>query len=425
MMGFRFKQRLGVGQSDDRDERREDRRDDRDDRAIGIGLPTRVLPKLIAVGVGLIALYVAFHGQFDHSSRPAEPANTAPPPAQASAQPHPSELRTLLSGIEGHHKPHHAKPAPQSSGTSNLLSGAMPSATNIKNSKRAAQGNIAASQIIALQGTSNSSSNGGTETQTGSGNGSGDMDTSRFAVPSGQPVGPVTHIQLPASLRKRHRPDARTFLAKMAKATGHGYGPQAAILPPLPGAVLYPGAVLPSTTITAVNTQLPGSVIAQVTNNVYGRNGRIAVPAGSRLVGQYDTTISNGQTRVLVAFSRVIFPDGRELVLGNAQSAGKHGATGTKADVHNHFFKMLGASLLVALLDQGVSAVGPTNSVASPTGATYSSPGQAGAQVFANTAGKVLSPYTDMQPTAVIPAGTAINVLVNKTVTIPQQGAGQ
>lgn len=425
-MAFGF-QKLRNRRSDTPDDGGREDGQERTSRPVGVGLPSRTLPKLVGAMAVAFALYVAFGSK--HAPQQVATAPSATPAAtQANARPHRSELRSILTAIEGKHHPHGAKPQASASSQnhssvgSRLLSGVLPSPRNIKADQErnaARRGNVAASSIIALQGsptTNGASASGPSDEPAG---------TSRYDVPNGQLTAPTTHIALPKQRTRSSHP-GRSFLSRMAKEAGHGYGPQASILPPLPGAVLYPGAVIPATTITAVNTQLPGSVIAQVTDNVYGRNGRVAVPAGSRLVGKYDTSVQNGQTRVLVAFSRVIFPGGRELVLGNALSAGKHGTAGTPADVHNHFFTMLGASLLVALLDQGVSAAGPSQNVTSPTGATYSSPGQAGAQVFADSASKVLSPYMDVRPTAVIPSGTSINVLVNKTVTIPQQiGAGQ
>lgn len=384
----------------------------------GTGLPTRALPKVLGTAAVALALYVAFHG----SSKPAvkHHASAPAPSPQTNARPKPAQYEDILNHIEAsvhkRRKAHNKTPPDHR----NPLGPAMPTPKNVAEQRQAKHGNIAASPIVALQGDAQSPSAG----QAGHGESSANA-TDPNAVPGGHPLKPVTQVSAPQGTRRRKGSQAQHFLKRIAHSAGKNYGPQARVLPPLHGAVLYPGAVLPSTTITAVNTQLPGTVTAQVTRDVYGRNGRVAVPKGSRLVGQYDTTVRNGQTRVLVAFQRVIFPDGRELVLGNAQASGPRGAAGTKAHVNNHFWKMLGASLLVALLDQGVAAVGPKHQVTTPSGATFRGSSQVGAQTFAGVAGKVLAPYTNLKPTAVIPPGTAINVLVNKTVLMPRQGGGQ
>lgn len=393
----------------------------RDTQEPGRGLPTRTLPMLMGGFAVAAALYVAFFTK-NHPVQPAAPQTVAQAPGvNPQASPHKSELKSILDSLNQIEAEHGGgKPAGSSSASGgNAITDATPTPEHVH--AAATRGNIAASPLTALTG----------DYQTGR-YGSGNLNTG--VVPkqpdSGVPNGP---LQGPAGMpsasdiaalvghSSKHQNGNRQFLkqAQSDAQANNGYGAVSKVLPPLKGAVLYPGVVLPATTVTAVNTQLPGTVIAQVTNPVWGRNGRLAVPAGSRLVGQYNTSVTNGQTRVLVAFERVIFPDGREIVLGNSQAVGPQGASGVKGKVDDHFWTMLGSSLLVAMVDQGVAAVGPTQSVTSPTGSTYRSPAQSGAQVFANSAGKVLSPYMNMQPTAVIPPGTAIDVLVNKTILMP------
>src|SRR3546814_8080821 len=55
------------------------------------------------------------------------------------------------------------------------------------------------------------------------------------------------------------------------------------------------------------SSDLPGQVTAQVTQNVYDSpTGRILlIPQGARLIGDYDSEISVGQERVLLAWNRL------------------------------------------------------------------------------------------------------------------------
>ncbi|AOU97745.1 hypothetical protein BI364_07030 [Acidihalobacter yilgarnensis] len=398
----------------------------RDTQEPGRGLPTRTLPMLMGGFAVAAALYVAFFTK-NHPVQPAAPQTVAQAPGvNPQASPHKSELKSILDSlnqIEAEHGDGKAAGSSSDSG-GNAVTDATPTPEHVHDAAK--RGNIAASPLTALTG----------DYQTGR-HGSGNHDTgvvpeynagAGSGAPNGQLQGPAqmpsaSEIAALAGHRQHSANGNQAYLKQSqteAQANG-GYGAVSKVLPPLKGAVLYPGVVLPATTVTAVNTQLPGTVIAQVTNPVWGRNGHLAVPAGSRLVGSYDTSITNGQTRVLVAFQRVIFPDGREIVLGNSQAVGEQGASGVKGHVDDHFWTMLGSSLLVAMLDQGVAAAGPQQSVTSPTGSVYQSPTQAGAQVFANSAGKVLSPFMNMQSTAVIPPGTAIDVLVNKTILMPSE----
>ncbi len=198
-----------------------------------------------------------------------------------------------------------------------------------------------------------------------------------------------------------------------------GYGGISHVLAKLPGSLLYPGTSIPAITLTRIDTQSPGLVVAQVTRNVYASDGREVVPQGSRVIGQYDSQVFDGQYRVVVAFNRMIFPDGREVVLG-AQGVGPAGAAGVGGNVHTHFWKALGASLMVAFMDEGVAAAGPTTQVQYPgSGASMSTPSQTGARVFARQAQRILEPYTSIQPTITVPAGKSVRIMVKRTIQLP------
>src|SRR3546814_2246138 len=80
---------------------------------------------------------------------------------------------------------------------------------------------------------------------------------------------------------------------------------------------LMAGTVIPAALLTAVNSDLPGQVIATVTEQVYDSvTGRhLLIPQGSRLIGQYDSQVAFGQRRALLVWTRLIRPNGSSLVL--------------------------------------------------------------------------------------------------------------
>ncbi|AQX22508.1 type IV secretion system protein VirB10 [Bartonella sp. Coyote22sub2] len=90
------------------------------------------------------------------------------------------------------------------------------------------------------------------------------------------------------------------------------------------------GTIIPSVMISGVNSDLPGQIIAQVKESVYdsatGQN--VLIPIGSRLVGTYDSCVTTGQKRALIAWSRVIYPDGSSLSLGNMPGVDQSGYAG-------------------------------------------------------------------------------------------------
>ncbi|MBX4336628.1 TrbI/VirB10 family protein, partial [Bartonella raoultii] len=92
------------------------------------------------------------------------------------------------------------------------------------------------------------------------------------------------------------------------------------------------GTIIPSIMISGINSDLPGQIIAQVRESVYdsatGQN--VLIPLGSRLIGTYDSRVSTGQKRALIAWSRVIYPDGSSLSLGNMPGTDQSGYAGFK-----------------------------------------------------------------------------------------------
>ena len=204
---------------------------------------------------------------------------------------------------------------------------------------------------------------------------------------------------------------------------GAGYGGILPTLPRLHRVALYPGTIIPAVTITRLDTQTPGTVTAQVTRTVYSNQGAPAIPAGSRLIGRYDGDVSSGQTRVMLGFTRVIFPDGKEIALQGMSGTGPRGADGVTGNVHTHFWTDLGSSLLVALISSGVDSIpNPNNNASGNTyiGSSGTTPTQTGAQVLDQQAQNLLQPYTNIQPTITVPAGLPFRIMVNKTIMLPE-----
>lgn len=212
---------------------------------------------------------------------------------------------------------------------------------------------------------------------------------------------------------------------KSAGAGSEGYGALTSVLPKLHDVALYPGTIIPAVLVGRMNTQTPGLVMAQVTRTIYSIKGQRAVPAGSRLIGKYDSEVSNGQNRVMLSFTRVIFPDGKEIALGGMSATGQRGADGINGNVHTHFWTNLGSALLVAMITTGVNSIpNPNNQASGNTyiGTSSTSPTQAGATVLQQQAQNLLQHYENVPVTITVPAGTAFNIMVNKTVLFPESG---
>ena len=79
------------------------------------------------------------------------------------------------------------------------------------------------------------------------------------------------------------------------------------ILTPISKYELKAGSVIPGALLTAINTDLPGEVIGQVTENVFdsATGNYLLIPQGSKLLGKYQSEVANGQNRALVVWQRL------------------------------------------------------------------------------------------------------------------------
>src|SRR3546814_1863184 len=112
--------------------------------------------------------------------------------------------------------------------------------------------------------------------------------------------------------------------------------------------------LFPYTTLfrSGISSDLPGQVTAQVTQNVYDSpTGRILlIPQGSRLIGDYDSQVAYGQRRVLLAWSRLILPDGRSIILDRQPAGDAAGYAGLEDRVNQHWGGIARAAALSTLL---------------------------------------------------------------------------
>jgi type IV secretion system protein VirB10 len=119
--------------------------------------------------------------------------------------------------------------------------------------------------------------------------------------------------------------------------------------------VLQAGSVISAALITGIRSDLPGQITAQVTEHIYDSpTGRILlVPQGTRIVGQYDNAVQFGQRRVLLVWNRLIFPNGRSIVLERQPGADTQGYAGLEDGVDYHWWDLAKAAGLSTLLSVG------------------------------------------------------------------------
>jgi type IV secretion system protein TrbI len=179
------------------------------------------------------------------------------------------------------------------------------------------------------------------------------------------------------------------------------------------------GTVLPAVLLTAINSDLPGPVIAQVREHVYDTvtGDYLLVPQGSRLIAQYDSMVAWGQERVLVCWNRLILPNGDSMDLACMPAADLKGAAGLADQVDEHWWRILKGAAVATLLAAGTAFMAGDTTSYNPTVGQVTARsasgeiGQVGAQLTRNN--------LSIQPTITVRPGFSVNVIVTKDMIVP------
>ena len=170
--------------------------------------------------------------------------------------------------------------------------------------------------------------------------------------------------------------------------------------------------------MTGLNSDLPGQVIGQVTENVFDTvtGNHLLIPQGSRLMGRYDSVIAFGQSRALVVWTRLILPNGDSIQLDNLPGTDAQGFAGLKDRVDNHTWQFLKGAVLSSLLSIG-------SELASDDGDRLTRALQNAGQDTANIAGqRIIERNLNVQPTIKVRPGWRFNVIVSRDLILKPYG---
>ncbi len=179
------------------------------------------------------------------------------------------------------------------------------------------------------------------------------------------------------------------------------------------------GTVIPAALLTAINSDLPGEIIAQVTEPIYDHaTGRtVLIPQGSRLIGQYDSQIAYGQERALIAWSRIVMPDGRSINIGSMEGADLTGASGLHDKVDGHFWQLARGILLSTVFSIGAASA--QDASARSSGDLVINTTASGVATETQQVGQQITQRDlNRQPTITVRAGWPLRVLVNKDMIL-------
>ncbi|MCB2081805.1 MAG: TrbI/VirB10 family protein, partial [Rickettsiales bacterium] len=184
---------------------------------------------------------------------------------------------------------------------------------------------------------------------------------------------------------------------------------------------------------TAINTDLPGSLRAIVSRDVYAEAGKtVLIPKGSRLIGTYDASVKRGQARVYIIWNRVIRPDGVDIAI-DSPATDELGRSGIPGEVDPRYLEIFGNSVLLSTLTIAVAsaAEGLTNAKGVQEGETGSGDTTRSGSVtdltvvdtlegFNDVVKSITSDFVTLKPRILVDQGERIKVFVNRDLIFPE-----
>jgi type IV secretion system protein TrbI len=187
-----------------------------------------------------------------------------------------------------------------------------------------------------------------------------------------------------------------------------------------PGSFIGAGTIIPALFLTGINSDLPGMITAQVSQAVYDTTTgkRIVIPQGAVLIGEYDSRVTFGQSRVLLVWQRIRFPNGNSLSLEGMPGVDMSGYMGVSDKVNNHWGKLTASVVLSSVLAASAATTqGSTFDASNPSAQQQAAQG-AGESI--NQAGqKLVDRVSNIQPTLEIRPGQRVAVMVSKDLILP------
>ncbi len=178
------------------------------------------------------------------------------------------------------------------------------------------------------------------------------------------------------------------------------------------------GTVIAGALVTGIQSDLPGDVVATVTEPVYDTaTGRfLLIPQGSRLLGRYNSQVSYGQSRVQVVWNRIVLPDTSSLTLDNLAGTDPAGYAGLEDGVDWHWKRVVAGAALTTLLGIGAELAAPKNR---QEGSRVIVAGRDSLQDGVNQVGQELTRRNlNIQPTLTERPGLPVRVLVNRDLVL-------
>lgn len=241
-----------------------------------------------------------------------------------------------------------------------------------------------------------------------------DTSVSSFNALSTEPTTKSAQPNDPTAIQNR-QDQKEAFLTKSGDTATLNAGDLQASASPY---TVMAGTIIPAALVTGINSDLPGQVIAEVTQSVYdtATGQYLLIPQGSRLIGRYDSQVAFGQKRVLLVWTRLILPDTSSIALDKLPGLDLAGYTGLEDGVDQHWGRLLSGAALSTLL--GVSSELAASNEGNANGnvvvalrdSTQDTTNQVGQEITRRN--------LSIQPTLTVRPGFPMDVMVNKDLLL-------
>jgi type IV secretory pathway VirB10-like protein len=232
--------------------------------------------------------------------------------------------------------------------------------------------------------------------------------------PAGVQPGVADANRLALDLERDQNNQQRKLDFVNQRETSGIYNPHELQTPASPYQVMA-GSIIAASLITGINSDLPGLVVAQVTENVFDTvtGGTLLIPLGSRLIGSYDSVVAFGQKRALLVWRRIILPDGSSIEVDNLPATDAAGYAGLEDKVDYHTWQLLKGIALSTLLGVGTELSFGGNESDLVRAIRES------AQENASRAGeRIVEKNLNIQPTITVRPGWPLRVIVHKDLVL-------
>jgi len=233
-------------------------------------------------------------------------------------------------------------------------------------------------------------------------------------------------LEIPSRLRSDNSLNPSQSLPPAAE------GAAVRLHPPASPYTVMAGGVIPAVLVSGINSDLPGPILAQVSQNVYdtASGHALLIPQGSRLIGSYHSSASYGQSRVQISWDRLIFPNTSSMDIPSMPGTDQAGYAGFRDEVNNHYGRTFGTAALMSLISAG-QAVGQ---MAAFGGGTYGplgyyqqnqwamagqTAGSSASSQFGSVGQRAIEQGMSTGPTLEIRPGYEFNVMVTEDLAFP------